>query len=275
LRRPPRNGEVIAVILGFLKERRRRRLRLRPFPEEWLATIGRSVLFLGRLSPADRAELLGHVQIFLAEKRFEGCGGLAITDEIRLSIAAQACLLLLHRKTDYFPRLLSILVYPSGYVAEETRQLGQHIWAEGPMGRLGETGRTMGSMVLAWDAVKAGAADPSDGRNVVFHEFAHQLDFEDYATDGVPELSTREQLLSWRAVMQVEFAALRAADETGIPTLLDTYGATNPAEFFAVATEAFFERPCALRDRHPKLYAELQRYFQQDPVEYSAEQLAR
>jgi Mlc titration factor MtfA (ptsG expression regulator) len=126
-------------------------------------------------------------------------------------------------------------------------------------------------MVLAWDAVKSGAADPSDGRNVVFHEFAHQLDFEDYATDGVPELATREQQLSWSAVMRVEFASLRAAEETGIPTLLDNYGASSPAEFFAVATEAFFEQPRALRARHPKLYGELQRYFTQDPTEYSAE----
>jgi Mlc titration factor MtfA (ptsG expression regulator) len=128
-------------------------------------------------------------------------------------------------------------------------------------------------MVLAWDAARAGAADPSDGRNVVFHEFAHQLDFEDYATDGAPTLTTRAQQLDWSAVMRVEFASLRAAEATGIPTLLDNYGATNPAEFFAVATEAFFEQPRALRGHHPKLYAELQRYFRQDPVEYSAEQM--
>ena len=209
--------------------------------------------------------------MFLAEKRFEGCGGLAITDEIRVTIAAQACLLLLHRKTDYFPALLTILVYPSAYMVEEKRQIEDHVWEEGTMTRLGETGRRMGSLVLSWDAVKSGAADPSDGKNVVLHEFAHQLDYENFAADGVPGLTTREQQLSWSEVMKTEFASLRAADETGIPTLLDTYGATNPAEFFAVSTEAFFERPCALRSRHPKLYAELQRYFRQDPVEYSAE----
>ncbi len=237
--------------------------------------IERNVLFFGRLSAKDRAELLGHIQIFLTEKRFEGCGGLALTDEIRLTIAAQACLLLLHRKSDYFAQLLTILVYPSAYIVEQRHQLNEHIWEEGTAGRLGETGRRMGSMVIAWDAAKAGAADPSDGRNVVFHEFAHQLDFEDYASDGVPMLATRKQEESWAAVMRVEFASLRAADEAGIPTLLDTYGATNPAEFFAVATEAFFERPIALRDRHPKLYGELQRYFQQDPTEYSAEGVAR
>jgi MtfA peptidase len=263
-----------AVILGFLNERRQRRLRARPFPKEWLSTVERNVPFFRWLSASDQGELLGHIQVFLAEKRFEGCAGLQLTDEIRVTIAAQACLLLLHRKTDYFPQLLTILVYPSAYMVDEKRPVDEHVWEEGTTTRLGETGRRMGSMVIAWDAVKSGAADPSDGRNVVFHEFAHQLDFENDASDGVPELKTREQQLSWSEVMRTEFALLRAADDTGIPTLLDTYGATNPAEFFAVATEAFFERPSALRACHPKLYAELQRYFQQDPVEYSAEWMA-
>src|SRR5437879_12428522 len=105
------------------------------------------------------------------------------------------------------------------------------------MSRLGETGRTMGSMVLAWDAVKSGAADSSDGKNVVLHEFAHQLDYENYADDGAPALATRAQQLSCQEVMRAEFASLRAADETGIPTRLDTYGTTNPAKLFAVSTE--------------------------------------
>ena len=267
------NGQLKCdVIFSLLKERRRRRLRTRPFPNQWLALIQRHVVFFCKLSASDRAELLGHVQVFLAEKRFEGCGGFKITDEVPLTIAAQACLLLLHRKTDYFPGLLTILVYPLTYMVEEKRQVGEHLWEEGIVSRLGETGRRMGSLVLSWGAVKHGVADPSDGKNVVFHEFAHQLDFENHAADGVPGLATREQQLAWSEVMRTEFASLRAADETGIPTLLDTYGATNPAEFFAVSVEAFFEQPRALRSRHPKLYAEFQKYFQQDPVEFSAEQ---
>jgi Mlc titration factor MtfA (ptsG expression regulator) len=261
------------MIFGLLKQRRRRRMRTQPFPKDWLQTIERNVPFFRRLSATDQAELLGHIQVFLAEKRFEGCDGLELTNEIRATIAAQACLLLLHRETDYFPRLLTILVYPSTYTVEEKRQIENHVWEEGATTRLGETGRTLGSMVLSWDAAKSGAASSSDGKNVVFHEFAHQLDYENYAADGAPALATREQQLDWGEVMRTEFASLRAADETGIPTLLDTYGATNPAEFFAVATEAFFEQPCALRARHPKLYAELQRYFRQDPVEYSAERI--
>jgi Mlc titration factor MtfA (ptsG expression regulator) len=261
------------MIYGWLKQRRRRLLSAQPFPKDWQRTIERNVQFFRRLSAKDQGELLGHIQVFLAEKRFEGCGGLELTDEMRLTIAAQACLLLLHRKTDYFPRLLTILVYPSTYMVEENRPIEGLVWEEGRVPRLGETGRQMGTLVLAWDATKHGAADPSDGQNLVIHEFAHQLDYENYAADGAPVLATREQQLSWREVMRTEFASLQAADETGIPTLLDTYGATNPAEFFAVSTEAFFERPCALRAHHPKLYAELQDYFQQDPVEFSAERM--
>jgi len=260
-------------MLGFLKDRRRNQIKARPLPNEWLKIIRIRVAFFVRLAAADQSELLDHAQIFLAEKRFEGCAGLEITDEIRVTIAAQACLLLLHRKTDYFPRLLTILVYPSTYMVDEQRHVEGPIWEDAKTARLGETGRQMGTLVLAWDAVKAGAADPSDGKNVVLHEFAHQLDFENDAADGAPILATREQQLTWREVMRTEFASLRAADETGIPTLLDTYGATNPAEFFAVSTEAFFERPRMLRAHHPKLYAELQRYFQQDPIEFSAEEL--
>ena len=188
-----------------------------------------------------------------------------------MTVAAQACLLLLRRDTDYFPHLLTILVYPSTYLVEEQRHLEGPVWEEGQTARLGETGRKLGTVVLAWDAAESGAADPADGKNVVLHEFAHQLDYENGAEDGTPALTTREQQLAWREVMRMEFASLRAADETGIPTLLDTYGATNAAEFFAVSTEAFFERPRALRARHPRLYAELQRYFRQDPIEFSAE----
>src|SRR6266702_6201876 len=153
------------MVFGLLKQHRRRRLRAQPFPKDWLRTIEGNAPFFRRLSVNDQVELLGHVQVFLAEKRFEGCGGLELTDEIVVTIAAQACLLLLHRKTDYFPGLLTILVYPSTYLVEEKRHVEGPVWEEGKMSRLGETGRTMGSMVLGWDAVKSGAADPSDGKN--------------------------------------------------------------------------------------------------------------
>jgi MtfA peptidase len=261
-------------MLGFLKDRQRKRLKARPFPDEWLKIIKRNVAFFVRLPKTDKTELLQQIQVFLAEKNFEGCAGQEITDEVRLTIAAQACLLLLHRKTDYFPRLLTILVYPSTYLADEQRPITADIWEEGKAARFGETERRMGSMVLSWEAVKWGAADPSDGKNVVLHEFAHQLDYENFSADGMPALLTRKQQLAWREVMRTEFASLRAAEETGIPTLLDTYGATNAAEFFAVSIEAFFERPVMLRSQHPRLYEEFRNYFRQDPVEFSTERSA-
>ena len=257
------------------KRLRRERLRTAPFPPEWKEIVTRNLPIFSRLPTTDQAELLGHVQVFLAEKRFEGCGGLELTDEIRVTIAAQACLLLLHRQTDYYPELTTILVYPSTYIVEEDRYVGDNIWEQGPDNRLGHTGRRMGSLVLAWDGVKHGAADPADGQNLVMHEFAHQLDFEDASSDGAPALATRAEYLAWARVMRREFDALREAEETGTPTVLDTYGATNPAEFFAVATEAFFERPRALRAKNRQLYDQLAAFFHQDPISYSAEEKGR
>lgn len=258
-------------MFGLFKQRRRRRLRSQPLPEERLSIISRNLPFFTRLTAEDQRELLGHVQVFLAEKRFEGCAGLHVTDEMRVMIATQACLLLLHRETDYYPRLITILVYPSSYVGNEDRYVKETVREEDERVRLGETERHMGSMVLAWDAAKIDALDASDGRNVVLHEFAHQLDYEDSVTDGAPALTSRAAQLSWAKVMRREFAVLQRAEAKGIPTLLDTYGATNPAEFFAVVTEAFFERPRALRRHHPQLYSEFQRFYCQDPALYSSE----
>jgi Mlc titration factor MtfA (ptsG expression regulator) len=259
------------VVLAFLKRRRRRNLRAQAVPPAWTSILTRNLPLFGRLPVQDRVELLSHVQVFLAEKRFEGCGGLELTEEIRLTIAAQACLLLLHRETDYYPQLSTILVYPSTYLAHAERHLEGPIWEEGDEYRLGHTARQLGVLVLAWDAANWGAANPSDGQNVVLHEFAHQLDFEDYSTDGAPALASRAEYLEWARVMSREFEALRAAEEAGTTTVLDTYGATNPAEFFAVATEAFFERPSLLRARHPELYAELGKFFRQDPARHFPE----
>jgi len=259
------------MVFGLFAERRRERLRVQPFPSVWRAILERNLAFFRRLSEADRDELLGHVQVFLAEKHFEGAGGLELTDEMRVTIAAQACLLLLHRKTDYYPELTSIIVYPTGYTANEVRHIGGGVWEEGPEDRLGHTASQLGALVLAWDAARRGAADPSDGQNVVLHEFAHQLDFENRNADGTPALDTHAEYLAWARVMSAEFDALRRAEATGDATVLDAYGARNPTEFFAVATEAFFERPRALKERHPGLYHELQKFYRQDPIGFSSE----
>ena len=199
-----------------------------------------------------------------------------MTDEIRVCIAAQACLLLLRRKTDYYPELRSILVYPSTYFVEETRHVGAGVMEEGRYARLGEAWQH-GTVVLAWDAVRQGTADPDDGRNVVFHEFAHQLDFEDGRADGAPALGDghawsvrKSRYATWARVLSAEFERLRAEAQQGRTSVLDGYGATNPAEFFAVATESFFERPREMREKHPELYEELKRYYLQDPAQWAS-----
>ncbi len=259
------------MVFDLFKSRRRARLRAQPAPPAWRAILGRNLPVFTRLTPDDQAELLGHTQVFLAEKHFEGAGGLELTDEIRVTIAAQACLLLMHRETDYYPELVSIIVYPSGYTAHEERHIGGGIWSDAPQDRLGHTGQRLRALVLAWDAVRHGATAPSDGENLVLHEFAHQLDFENQRSDGTPALETRGDYLAWGRVMSAEFEALRDASDAGVPTLLDSYGATDPAEFFAVITEVFFERPRALRRLHPALFGQLQRFYRQDPTTYSVE----
>jgi Mlc titration factor MtfA (ptsG expression regulator) len=259
------------MVLDIFKSRRRARLRAQPVPAAWRAILERNLPIFLRLSREDQIELLGHMQVFLAEKHFEGAGSLELTDEIRVTIAGQACLLLLHRETDYYPELISIIVYPSGYTAHEDRHIGGGIWEEGGEDRLGHTGKRLGALVLAWDAVRRGASEPNDGENLVLHEFAHQLDFENQSSDGTPALDTRGDYLAWARVMSAEFNALRNASNAGQPTLLDQYGSTNPAEFFAVITEAFFERPRALKKKHPALFAQLQRFYKQDPTTYSME----
>ncbi len=262
------------MVLDFFTDRRRAKLRAERLPAEWRAIVARNLPIFRRLSKADKAELLGHMRVFVAEKHFEGCGGLELTDEIRVTIAAQACLLLLHRETDYYPRLTSILVYPTGYTVHGERHLGGGIWEEGGEDRLGHTQQRLGALVLAWDEVSHGAREPADGENLVFHEFAHQLDYEDDSTNGTPALESRAEYLAWGRVMSEEFAALRAAEEAGTPTLIDQYGTESPAEFFAVVTEAFFERPRALRRRHPELYEALARFYRQDPVTFVPEEIA-
>lgn len=248
------------------KKRRRKRIRAQPFPRRWLEILRRNVEFYATLTPAEQAELHGLIQVFVAEKNWEAHGGLEMTDEIRVTVAAQACLLLLRLDADFYPRLRSILVYPSSYLPQRAETL-QHGHLEAPpVVHLGESWSS-GVVVLSWDSVRAGAADAHDGHNVVLHEFAHQLDQEEGAADGTPLLERPSAYRTWARVLEGELSRLRQEAEQGRETLLDVYGATNRAEFFAVATEAFFERPQELRELHAALYAELRDFFGQDPAE--------
>ncbi len=250
---------------AWLRERRRSRLRGRPFPQEWKEIIERTVPIYRKLDEADRSELSGHIQVFLHEKRFEGGAGLAITDEMRVTIAAFACVLLLHRQTDYYPRLYTIIVYPGAYVAERFAREPFGVVTERTETRLGESS-VRGAIVLAWDAVRAAGSNVDGGRNVVLHEFAHQLDAEDGSVEGAPALPDASRYATWAQVLGAEYERLRRDTALGRRTTLDRYGATNPAEFFAVATECFFTQPQRLKADHPRLYGELRNYYQQDPI---------
>jgi len=248
-------------------------MRNRPFPAAWQEILSKRYSVYSRLPPPARRELEGLIQVFLDEKQFEGCGGQEITDEVRVLIAAQACLLLLHRDTDLYPGLKTVLVYPSTYVAKTRWREDQEITDRQSRARLGESW-SHGAVVLAWDATLAGAADPADGQNVVLHEFAHQLDQENGPADGVPPLGGsgfRERFgryTAWARILGGEFRQLNSALEQDLETVLRDYGASNPAEFFAVATECFFEKPGPLKERHPALYAQLQAFYRQDPLLY-------
>jgi MtfA peptidase len=252
-------------MFGFFKHRRRKRLLAMPFPAAWLEIIERNVRFYACLPDVDRRELEGLVQIFVAEKTFEGCSGLELIDEMKVTIAAQACLLLLHRQTDVYPRLDTILVYPSAYLARAVKPIGGPMVLEGESARLGESW-TSGVVVLSWNDIKAGASDIHDGQNLVLHEFAHQLDREDGAINGTPLLEQKSQYLAWARVLSAEYERLQRDSRAGRSTVLDDYGATDPAEFFAVATECFFEKPRVLKKRHPALYEELKTFYRQDPA---------
>ena len=252
------------TVFAFSKKARREALRAQPTSAEWRAIVDSNVPYAALLEADDRQDLEALMRIFLAEKRFEGCGGLAITDEMRVTIAAQACLLLLHRQTDMYPDLETILVYPHPYRARDERRVGPVV-VEGDGARLGESW-TRGVVVLAWDHVNAATHPAAEGHNLVLHEFAHQLDAEDGAMDGAPPVGGRARYVQWARVLGAEYNDLSTRLRDGRASDVDPYGSTSPAEFFAVVTEMFFERPRQLRRSHPDLYAELSTFYRQGPA---------
>ncbi len=260
---------AVAGILAHphLVRRRQNQLKHLPFPALWQATIENNLPIYSRLSPDQRRQLQGYIQVFLAEKQFIGCNGLQITEEMKLTIAAGACLLLLNNRGKYFPNLRSILVYPSVYWVDAKTSMGGYVVQEQRVARLGESW-TYDQVVLSWERVQQDTHNWKDGHNVVLHEFAHQLDQEDGSAEGVPVLPQKADYDVWAKVMTLEYQQLCKKTEQGARTVLDKYGATNPAEFFAVATETFFEKPQQLLKQHPDLYEQLQRYYQLDPLDW-------
>lgn len=248
----------------FLIERWRKRLRAQPFPAAWREILERRVPYSGLMPPNLQRQLEQHIQVFVAEKAFIGCDGLAVSDEVRVTIAAQACLLILNRKSHYFPNLRRILVYPGAFIVERVRPEPSGILQEQRQILSGESW-TEGQVVISWEDVLDGAAVVDDGRNVVIHEFAHQLDQQKGYANGAPWLGSRHRYPRWSQVLSQEFATLQQQALTQQPSLFSYYGATNPAEFFAVVSEVFFEQPREMASMHPALYEELRGLYRVDP----------
>jgi MtfA peptidase len=204
--------------------------------------------------------------VFIAEKHWEGCGGLTLDDEIRVTIAGSGCQMLLGRDHDLFAEVESILVYPSTVIAKEPPRSffdpGGRV-SEGDQHVLGLAHRG-GAVVLAWDSALRGARDPRDGHNVVIHELAHKIDFADGTIDGTPSLPSGSARRAWAAAFAPAYLAHKQRLDEGNPSFLDDYAATNEAEYFAVASEAFFEKPHALARELPEIYAALRQYYSLD-----------
>jgi hypothetical protein len=256
-------------VFGWLTERRRKRLLETPFPAAWTAILERNVAAYNLFDAAEQQRLRDLTQVFIAEKHWEGAGGLVLDDEIKVTIAGTGCQLLLGRDHDLFAEVESIVVYPSAVVVPEP---ARSIFDAGARPTSGETpalgvAHRGGALVLAWDSALRGARDPRDGHNVVIHELAHKIDFLDGAADGTPPLGSGSARRAWAEAFAPAYLAHKERAERGEPSFLDDYAITNEAEYFAVATEAFFEQPRALARELPDVYAALRQYYSVDLAE--------
>ena len=256
---------IVALVLLFmyLTVWRDRGIRNRSFPGEWLSIVSKNLPVYSAFTEDEKRQLQQLIQLFMAKKRFVGCGGLELTEKIKVTIAAEACLLLLNKDWSVYPKLYSILVYPTAFRTEREQHQSDGTVSMAGHNLLGESWSN-GKVILSWDDVASGVADFTDGHNVVLHEFAHQLDSESGSTNGAPPLR-HNSYKSWATVLSGNFEDLKWRSMRHQKTVMDEYGTTNPAEFFAVATETFFEKPQQLHKKRPELYRELSEYYQLDP----------
>jgi len=255
-------------VMGWFVNRRRRKIMRQPFPAAWEEIIHRNFVYYRLLDDAEQAHLQKLMQVFIAEKNWEGAGGLELTDEIRITIAVQACLLILNMSHDYYRNVTTIIVYPSEVVPPPRKisffETALHP-VEPPCPIVGQAFHR-GPLILVWEAVLFSGRHPGSGYNVVYHEFAHKLDMLDGAADGTPPLNTRLEYRKWIKTLSREYLLLRKDLEKGVGTFLDEYGAMDEAEFFAVATEQFFAQPVLMCEHAPELYRLFREYYGQDPV---------
>ena len=263
---------VLVAVIAFLKilsnkhELPDMELYHKPFPAEWRLILKKQWPIYSRLPEDLRDQLEQLALVFLERIEIRGIEGLEINDEIRVLTASQACILLINQKSFFPNKLRSVVIRPKGYTATQHESYGG-IVSEKKIQVLGQSWEN-GLVVLSWDNTKSGARNAKDGRNLVMHEFAHQLDQADGQADGAPILGSPEQYAKWRKVCSRVFADLQRKIEEGEKTLIDEYGATNPAEFFSVVTETFFEKPFYLKKRRPELYQLFQEYYQIDPLNW-------
>lgn len=263
---------VLRPLLLRLSRREELRQDSQPIPERWITLLDRAIPAAQHLDAAQRQRLLRTGRELMRTRHWEGCRGLTLTEEMQLTIAAQACLLTLKFPGEPFPGVREILVYPETFVARRVCDPRKWLEASDPERPLPLLGESWGNgvMVLAWDAVQAGARNPRDGNNVVLHEFAHELDFERHLTPPAPGASIMipsiAQPEKWLRVLGESFERLCFKIESHAPSALNAYGATSIQEFFAVATETFFEKPVDLAHEEPELYAQLRDLYQQDPA---------
>jgi MtfA peptidase len=252
----------------FLRRWQRRKILARPFPAEWNHWLTNHVPAYSRVPESLRERLRQIVAIFVAEKEFVGCDGLVVTDRMKVVIAGHAGLLIINRPRvpveRLYDELYSILVYPAPFIVPETRPDMGGVVSEGHRVLLGQAWQSR-RILLSWENIEQPQAP---GHNVVLHEFAHYLDMEDDMMDGAPHVGSELAYRQWSEAFWREFQLLRANLVAGQVTLLDPYAATAPAEFFAVVTEFFFERPTELEREHPTLYEQLRRYFRLDPARW-------
>jgi Mlc titration factor MtfA (ptsG expression regulator) len=261
---------ALALLAAWFYPRwRLQRVLARPMSAEREAILSRNIPVYQRMPAELQAQLRRLVTQFLHQKKFVGCAGLEVTEVMRVTIAGQACMLLLNRPSRVYPGLYTVLLYPSAFLVPRNRPDEAGIVTETREDLLGESWSD-GRVILSWDHVLRGARDWTDGHNVVLHEFAHQLDSESGSNNGAPYLGHPSSYRSWSQVLSRDFAMLRQQAYFSQQSVLDHYGAQSPAEFFAVATETFFEKPYQLAERHPDLFDEFKKYYRVDPRDWVA-----
>lgn len=257
------------MLFSWLRNRRRRQLLATPFPDAWQHALQDRLGHYALIAEPARARLRDIVRILIEEKDWEGCRGLELTDPMRVVIAGSAAILILGLDNFFFDNVQTILVYPNAFVVKQERGLGGGATVEEESDRLGEA-HYRGPVILSWEETQENALEPGYGQNLVFHEFAHQLDMLNGSADGTPVLPSADLAARWARIMNDEYRQLQRAERRGRHTLLDPYGATDPAEFFAVATECFFDAPRGMHSEYPDLYELFRDYYRQDPAAWPA-----